>query len=299
MLPKNAVWFITGCSHGGIGASIAQYALSQGHRVVATARKTTALSDLTDNPDTTLKLQLDVCSVESIDTALAVTLAKFGRIDVVVNNAGINTVGITEALTEESMRAVMETNFWGPMHLTRKAIAIFRDVNPKSGGIGGTVVNVSTIGGRFALPAEAPYHASKFALEGFSEGIASEMAPDWKIRVLILEPGGTKTRFIDNSRANTGPSHPAYSDPSLPVNLMLGALANPALNDGLVDPIEVAKCLFNTLQKDSIPLRLPTGPDAYTMIKAKETAKLDELEKWREVSLSVGGGGIPTTISEL
>lgn len=182
---------------------------------MATARKTSALSYLADDPETTLKLQLDVCSTESTDAALAAALATFGRIDVMVNNAAINAIGVTEALTEESMRAVMETNFWGPMRITRKAIAIFRDVNSKSGGgIGGTVVNVSTIGGRIALPAEAPYHASKFALEGFSECIASELAPDWKIRVLILEPGGTKTHFIENSRANTGPSHPAYNDPS-------------------------------------------------------------------------------------
>lgn len=267
---------------------------------MATARKTSALSYLADDPETTLKLQLDVCSTESTDAALAAALATFGRIDVMVNNAAINAIGVTEALTEESMRAVMETNFWGPMRITRKAIAIFRDVNSKSGGgIGGTVVNVSTIGGRIALPAEAPYHASKFALEGFSECIASELAPDWKIRVLILEPGGTKTHFIENSRANTGPSHPAYNDPSLPVNLMLGAISNPALNDGLVDPRELAKCLFNTLQKDHIPLRLPTGPDAYAMIKAKETAKLEELETWREVSESVGGTGVLGTIRDM
>lgn len=125
-----------------------------------------------------------------------------------VNNAGCNTLGIAEALPETSMRTAMETNFWGPMHLTRKAVAIFRDVNPKSGEIGGTIVNVTSIGGRIALPAEAGYHASKFALEGFTEAIASELFPAWKIRVMILEPGGTKSQFTATSKANAGTSPP-------------------------------------------------------------------------------------------
>ena len=210
-----------------------------------------------------------------------------------VNNAGYNTLGIAEALTEASMRTAMETNFWGPMHLTRKAVAIFRDLNPNSGEIGGTVVNVSSIGGRIALPAEAAYHASKFALEGFTEAIASELSPTWKIRMLILEPGGTKSQFTTQSKANAGPRHPAYNDPAMPVNVMLDALTDPKINDGLTDSSKVAMCLFDTLQKEELPLRLPTGADAYTAIKAKETAKMEELESWREVTESVGAAIAP------
>ena len=210
-----------------------------------------------------------------------------------VNNAGINNLGIAEALPEASMRATMETNFWGPVHLTRKAVAIFRDVNPNSGDIGGTVVNVSSIGGRLAYPAEAGYHASKFALEGFTEAMASELYPAWKIRMMILEPGGTKSQFTASSVANAGPRHPAYDDPAMPVNAMLDYLTNPKINDGLVDTSKVAECLFDTLQRDELPLRLPTGVDAYTAITAKDTAKMEELERWREVTVSVGGGIIP------
>ena len=240
-----------------------------------------------------MKLSLDVSSTDSIDAALSEALKKFGRIDVMVNNAGVNFIGIAEAFTEASMRSTMETNFWGPMHLTRKAIAIFRDINPNTGKIGGTVVNVTSIGGRIALPAEAGYHASKFALEGWTEAIASELSPAWKIRIMLLEPGGTKSQFTANSTANAGPRHPAYDDPEMPVNVMIDALTNPKLNDGLADTSNIAKCLFDTLQKNELPLRLTTGLDAFRIIKAKETAKMEELEKWRGVTESVGGGDVP------
>ena len=284
---------VTGCSSG-IGAAIANYVASQGHRLAATARKTSSLSYLPDDNQNVLKVSLDVSKVTSIETAISAVLDHFGRIDVVVNNAGINTFGHAEALTEEAMRSMMETNFWGPMHLTRKAIAAFRDINPTDGGaIGGTIVNVSSIGGRVAFPNHAGYHASKFALEGFTEAIASELDPKWKIRVLILEPGGTKSSFATSSTADDIPRHPAYRDPKLPVNVMLEALTDSKLTETHVEAEKVAQCLFETLQKEKIPMRLPTGKDSFGAIKGKETAKMEELEAWREVSEGVGGTTIP------
>ena len=212
-----------------------------------------------------------------------------------INNAGINTFGVAEALPESAMRSMMETNFWGPMHLTRKAVGIFRDTNPKTGEIGGTIVNVSSIGGRVAFPAEAGYHASKFALEGFTEAIASELAPEWKIRVMILEPGGTKSSFTASSGKEGAVMHPKYEDEKMAVNQMLNALTDPKINEGLVEAGAVAKCLFDVLDKeDVLPLRLPTGKDSFAAIKGKEVAKMEELEKWKAVSEGVGEGDIPT-----
>jgi NAD(P)-dependent dehydrogenase (short-subunit alcohol dehydrogenase family) len=286
---------VTGCSSG-IGAAIAGHVISQGHRLAATARRVSALSTLpAGDSSQVLKLALDVSDKSSIDAAVAATVAHFGRIDVVCNVAGINTFGHAEAVTEQRMREIMETNFWGPMHLTRAAVSVFRDVNPQHGhAIGGTVVNVSSIGGRCAYPNHAPYHSSKFALEGFSEALASELDPRWNIRMLILEPGGTKSEFTKQSVAAEGvPRHPAYADPKLPVNLMLEALMDPALSDGFVEAESVAKTLFEVLQGEELPLRLPTGKDAFSAIKGKEMAKMEELEKWRKVSEGVGGGSIP------
>jgi short chain dehydrogenase len=156
--PADPLPIVTGCSSG-IGADICKYVVSQGHRLVATARKVEALNYLEDSPSI-LKLPLDVTSEEARAAALNAALEKFGRIDVLCNNAGYGLYGDTEALTEEQMRNQMETNFWGALSLTREAVRIFREVNPKSGNIGGTVVQVSSIGGRAAFPGGALYHAS-------------------------------------------------------------------------------------------------------------------------------------------
>ncbi|KIX01841.1 uncharacterized protein Z518_09568 [Rhinocladiella mackenziei CBS 650.93] len=296
MLPPDAVWFVTGCSSG-IGVAIARHVVSQGHRLIATARKVSTLSYLPDSDPNILKLPLDVCSLESIDGALHATLEKFGRLDVMINNAGYNSVGIAEVVPESTMRLTMETNFWGPMRLTRKAVAILRDVNPNSGSIGGTIVNVTSIGGRLALPAEAAYHASKFALEGFTEAITSELHPDWKIRVMLLEPGGTKSQFTTQSNANSRADfreHSAYQDENMAVNQMIKALSDPGLNEKLIEAERVAKTLFDVLEKhEALPMRLPTGKDAYGIIRAKESAKMDELERWKSVTESVGDADIP------
>ena len=285
---------VTGCSSG-LGLAIAKHVLSQHHRLAATARTISTLSYLPDDDQSVLKLALDVTSRPSIEAALSATLSHFGRVDVVVNNAGINTFGHAEALSEQTMRDMMETNFWGPMHLTRLAIAAFREANPKTGKIGGTVVNVSSIGGRVAFPNHAGYHASKFALEGFSEAITTELDPKWGIKVMILEPGGTKSSFATASAAPEGaPRHSAYGDEELPVNVMLKALMDPKLTEGHVEAEKVAECLFQVLDGErELPMRLPTGRDAFAAIRGKEELKVEELERWKEVSESVGGGVVP------
>lgn len=157
-LPALTLPAVTGCSSG-IGADICKYVASQGHRVVATARKVETLSYLEDSPSI-LKLSLDVTSESARTAALNAALERFGRIDVLCNNAGYSLYGDTEALTEEQMRNQLETNFWSAMNLTREAVRIFREVNPKSGGIGGTVIQVSSVGGRGGFPGGALYHAS-------------------------------------------------------------------------------------------------------------------------------------------
>ena len=157
-IPSNLPPLVTGCSSG-IGADICKHAASQGHRLVATARKIETLSYLEDSPSI-LKLSLDVTSESARAAAISAALERFGRIDVLCNNAGYGLYGDTEAFTEQQMRNQLETNFWGALHLTREAVRIFREVNPKSGGIGGTVVQVSSIGGRAGFQGGALYHAS-------------------------------------------------------------------------------------------------------------------------------------------
>lgn len=177
-LPKDAVWFITGCSSG-IGEGLAQYIAETSNRVVATARNPASMSNIPDSSNV-LKLKLDVTSIESIDSAFDSTLQKFGRIDVVVNNAGYTLIGDTEGASNAESRALMDTNFWGMVDVSKRALGVMRDENVKNGGQkGGVILNISSMGGWFGFPACSFYHASKFAMEGWTEAVAKELPHDW------------------------------------------------------------------------------------------------------------------------
>lgn len=168
---------VTGCSSG-IGQALAEVIAQSPNRVVATARKVSALTSIPDSASV-LKLQLDVTSQKSIDTAFKETLAKFGRVDVVVNNAGYTLAGDTEGAEDGEARAVLDTNFWGMVNVTKSALAIMREENPKTGQQGGVIVNISSMGGWTGYPGQAFYHASKFAMEGFTESVAKELPAAW------------------------------------------------------------------------------------------------------------------------
>lgn len=146
---------MTGCSSG-IGKGIAQAVHKAGHRIVATARNVEALAYLPDDP-TVLKLKLEVTSEDEIAKAFKETLAKFSQVNVVINNAGYGLMGDTEAISEVDARHQLETNFWGPVHITKEALRIFREVNPK--GKGGTIVQITSMGGAITAPGHAYYHA--------------------------------------------------------------------------------------------------------------------------------------------
>lgn len=143
-----------------------------------TARKSSALEAIPNN-DRVLKLELDVTLTSSIDDALRATLERFGRIDVVVNNAGYALAGDTEGAEDGESRAVFDTNFWGMVDVTKRTLGIFRDVNPKTGQQGGVVVNVSSLGGWSGFPGQSFYHSSKFAMEGWTESVAKELPASW------------------------------------------------------------------------------------------------------------------------
>ena len=281
-IPSNAVWLITGCSSG-LGKHLSQVlSQSSSYRVVATARKEASLSYLADTPNV-LKLALDVTSQSSIDSAVSATLSKFGRIDVLVNNAGYGLFGDTEAITDAQARAQLETNFWGAVNMTKAVLPIFRSTSE-----GGVVVQISSMGGYIAVAGNSFYHASKFALEGFTESVASEMFPEWNIRFLILEPGGMKTEYAKGSMV-LPERHPAYKAKEGPTSILAGYLESPSIDETWADPTVVAKVMVGVLEKGNIPLRLPMGSDAWGMIKNDVDFTAKELEKWKELSESTSG----------
>ncbi|KAI8247769.1 hypothetical protein K4K53_001452 [Colletotrichum sp. SAR 10_77] len=196
-IPSDAVWFVSGCSSG-IGQSLAQLIAKTSNRVAATARNPADLSNIPDG-DNVLKLKLDVCSKSSIDSALAATITKWGRVDIVVNNAGYTLAGDAEGAGEEESRAVMDTNFWGMADVTKKALGIMRDENPKSGQQGGVILNISSIGGWAGFPGQAFYHASKFAMEGWTESVAKELPTAWnsELRAPFLSVSAVQVAMVN------------------------------------------------------------------------------------------------------
>ncbi|RFU28511.1 hypothetical protein B7463_g7826, partial [Scytalidium lignicola] len=281
-LPHDAVWFVTGCSSG-VGRSIASLiAKKPSLRVVATARNVSSLDYLPRSPNV-LKLALDVTSRKQISVAIDSTLAKFGRVDVFVNNAGYYLFGDTECIQEQAARKQMDTNSFGAADITLEALRVFREVNSQNGGTkGGLVLQISSSSGFVGLTGSAYYNASKFAIEGFTEGLSKEVNPDWNIRFLIIEPGGMRSQFVANIDGIA--RHPAYTDLSCPTNQLRVFLDTPEMKAGFAHPDRVAEIVFEASGMSGLPLRLPVGGDAWGMIKRKVDKMQTELEKVKILS---------------
>ncbi|KAI0903282.1 short-chain dehydrogenase [Ustulina deusta] len=286
-LPSDAVWFITGCSSG-IGQALAQLVAQTSGRVVATARKSSALSDIPTQGNV-LKLELDVTSTSSIDAALQATLNQFGRIDIIVNNAGYTLTGVTEAAGDAEARAVFDTNFWGMADVSKRALRIMREENPKTGQQGGVILNVSSMGGFTGYPGQAFYHASKFAMEGWTESVAKEVPSSWNIHLCNLEPGGVKTNYATSSLKRMADDHPAYADPSYPANQLLSHIGSEQGRALWAEPSTLAAAIIQVVSRGQrIPIRVPLGSDAWGMIAKDIEGVKKDLDDVKDISTAVG-----------
>lgn len=267
------VWLITGCSSG-FGRILAELALARGDRVIATARKVEQLADLTtDRPGDVLTLALDVTDRASIDAAMAQAEAAFGRVDVLVNNAGFGLVGAVEELEPGEYRPMFETNLFGLIEVTRAALPLMR----RPGG--GRIVNFSSVGGFTGRQGFGLYNASKFAVEGLSEALAQEVAP-FGIKVIIVEPGAFRTAFLGRSIAMGATRLAGYEATS-------GATRDfSEANNGaqLGDPHKGMAVLMQAILAGEPPLRLPLGRDALARIDGKLAAVSADLAAWRELA---------------
>ncbi|KAJ5652153.1 NAD(P)-binding protein, partial [Penicillium longicatenatum] len=275
--PSSNAWLnpVTGCSSG-LGKSLAQAIYNAGHRIVATTRDIASLSYLPDSP-TVLKIKLDVTSQEDICAAFRQALDTFHEINVVINNAGYGLMGDMEAISDSDARHQLETNFWGPVHITQEALRVFREVNPK--GQGGTIVQVSSIGGFLTAPGHSFYHASKFALEGFTKSVAKELRPEWNIVLLIVAPGGMRTNFATSS-LRAPPRHPAYN---LPDGAFSQLTAYIKAQNIWSDPDSCAKVLFDSVvgqRERPLPARLLMGAETIPYMKYDIKQVLEEIDAW-------------------
>jgi len=270
--PIRPTWFITGASSG-FGLSFAEYALSKGYNVVATGRSIGKLSSI-EGPDTHLLIhKLDVTVSKDADTAVQAAVEKFGRIDVLINNAGYGIVGAVEETPEGELRAQMETNFFGAVNVTKAVLPVMRERGH------GAIVNMSSLGGQLSVAGFGAYSASKFALEGLSEALALEVAP-FGIKVLIVEPGAFRTSFAADA-LKLMPALPAYQ--STVGGTREFAQGMDGSQEG--DPAKAAAAIDMALRTETTPLRLQLGEDSIHAIRNHAETLLKNLVSWEAVGV--------------
>lgn len=272
-MQNEQVWFITGASSG-FGRAFAEYALSQQYRVVATARNLQALNKLAaEHEGRVLPLRMDVTDEAQVKQCVEQAVAHFGRIDVLINNAGYGIVGAVEETPESELRALMETNFFGAVSVTRALLPQFRA--QKSGAI----VNISSMGGQLAFPGFGAYAASKFALEGISEALAQELRP-LGIKVLIVEPGQFRTDLAGNAMRHM-PEIAGYSESVGPIRQFARTMHGTQAGD----PLKAARAIEVALHAEETPLRLQLGRDAVDAIRAHAEKLVADLNCWEKVAV--------------
>src|SRR6202142_4482401 len=268
-------WLITG-SGNGLGRDIAEAALAAGDSVVAGARRTEELAPLVGQYGERVRpATLEVRDEDAAKAAVKLAVDTFGRLDVLVNNAGYGQFAPFEQMSAEDFKAVVDTCFWGVVHTTRAAVPVMR--RQKSGHI----FQVSSIGGRLAMPGNTPYHAAKWAVGGFSDALAMEVAP-FGVKVCTLEPGGIRTNWLRRAVQDAPDLLPEYEASVRSILKMLRSLEGRAEGD----PQKIANVIVQLANSDEVPVRLILGVDAEKRVQQAEAARASEAEKWRHLTVS-------------
>lgn len=272
-------WFITGASRG-LGAAIAQAALATGDNVVVSARRLEQLDQfVAQAPGQTLAVELDVTREDQAIAAVEAAITRFGRIDVLVNNAGYGQLAPFEENTPSDAERQFATNVFGVFNLCRAALPIMRKQRS------GHIFNVSSVAGMVAMGGAALYCASKFAVEGFSESLAEEVS-QFGIKVTLVEPGVFRTDFLDPSSAAFG-ANELEDYATFTAKIKAGSAANNHRQTG--DPAKLGEALVQLVGAEKPPLRYVAGSDAYQAITSKLDKVKEEIEQWRDLSASSDG----------
>ena len=265
-------WLITGSSRG-LGRALAEAVLDAGHNVVATARDPRQLEDLVRRAGGRGRaVALDVTDPAAAADAVRAAVDGFGRLDVLVNNAGYANVNSIEDFDAADFRAQIETNLWGVINVTRAALPILREQGS------GHVIQISSVGGRDTSPGLGPYQTAKWAVEGFSGVLAKEVAP-LGIKVTIIEPGGFRTDWAGSSMT----VH-EIRDAYRPTVSAMAAYREGAV--ALGDPVKGARAILEIASVPEPPLRLLLGSDAFKVARAADEAKIANDDAWKELTLS-------------
>lgn len=269
------IWLVTGSAHG-LGRSIVEAALAAGDRVVATARDTDRLGDLVAQHDGNLRsFALDVTDAEAAQAAVDFAIATFGRLDVLVNNAGFGHFSPFEQADADDFRAQIDTNFYGVVNLTRAVLPVMRAQRS------GHIINISSVGGRTSMPGMSAYQAAKWAVGGFTEVLAKEVG-SFGIKVIAVEPGGMRTDWGHVARGNTPTLLPDYE---ASMRAMLDMLKGYAGHE-IGDPVKVAQVVVDLAGRDKLPAHLLLGSDALHVYAQAEATRQADLREWQAVSAS-------------
>lgn len=269
------VWLVTGCS-GGLGRHIAEAVLADGHCLAATARDATHLDGLVHAyGERICAMPLDVTDPDAARGAVSLAVERFGRLDVVVNNAGYADLASIEDATDRALRDQMDVNFFGVCNVTRAALPFMRRQRA------GHIIQISSVGGRVGGPGLAAYQAAKWAVGGFSEVLAKEVR-DFGIRVTVVEPGSMRTNWAGSSMT-FAPVSDAYKPVIEPVAARLSRIdgAQPG------DPARIARALLGIACAPNAPLRLLMGSDAVAVAAAAAKFRAEEDAQWRGLSESI------------
>ena len=268
-------WFITGASRG-FGSLIAAQALEAGDNVVATARNPQKITEALGTHPNLLAVPLDVTDEAQAREAAAAAIQRFGRIDVLLNNAGFGLLGAVEEATAEEVERLYGTNVFGLLKVSRAVLPYMRKQRS------GHVMNLSSLGGYRSGPGFGVYCSTKFAVEGLSEAMGAELAP-LGIKVTIIEPGYFRTDFLDDRSLTVSPAR--IDDYSATAGAVRSRAKTISHNQP-GDPAKLASELVALASRDDVPLRMPFGRDAVEAIEAKNAFVAEELKKWRSVSVS-------------
>ena len=264
---EKPVWLITGCSTG-FGRELAKILLSRGYRTVVTARDKAKVADLAEgHAATALAVALDVEKQPEIEAAVEAARQKFGRIDVLVNNAGYGYLAAIEEGDDADIRAMFETNVFGLAALTRAVLPIMRA--QKSGAI----VNISSMGGFIGFPGSGYYAATKFAVEGLSESLSKEVGP-LGIKVIIVEPGPFRTDWAGRSIKTPKRPIDAYAETAIARRKQIQSYSGSQPGD----PVRAAEAIIAAVEQPNPPLRLPLGNFAYDAMRAEIEALRKEVD---------------------
>jgi NAD(P)-dependent dehydrogenase (short-subunit alcohol dehydrogenase family) len=268
------VWLITGSSRG-LGRALADAVLAAGHMLVATARNPAQLADLIERyGDQVRTVALDVTNEQAAVDAVAVATKAFGRLDVLVNNAGYGDISPIEDTSLDEFRAQIETNLFGVINVTKAALPLMREQRA------GHILQFSSVGGRIGPVGRAPYAAAKWGVEGFSEVLSKEVGP-FGIKVTIIEPGGFRTDFAGSSTA-IREGRPEY-DSTVGKTARFQRDYN-GKQPG--DPAKAAAAVLHIASVNDPPLRLLLGSDAVHFVEQNDLAKMESDRKWKDLSVS-------------